>query len=250
MLTPEFEAFEDCIDHLKTANNSSYSQGRYLDKRGLTSNRAIGQKDYIKQLLQGGVQCQHMENYKRNSFPEILLNVSLRPCPFCKWEYVPDDYDTTRSVFKLVLKQSHSPDLNKKMLLALTCTPTLCAKEKALDKKCKVTFAIPFIMKNELYANYDNLNIYIVIILMLILLLIFTSSTFYFLRRRKRMRSVKIILLEILYKMKIRSLNRDKNITISNYTLFEIIGIHSELKNFLPISLPIRWQKLNNTNAL
>ena len=146
-----------------------------------------------------------MDNYTSKNFPDYLQNVSLRPCPFCNWEYVPDDKDNTSWVFKLVLKQSHGPDQKKKMLLALTCTPMPCTKTKELDKRCKVTFAIPFIMKNGLNANHDSLNIYIVIILVLIVLLIFTSSTFYFLRRRKRMRSVKIICLEILYKIKIGS---------------------------------------------
>ena len=132
-----------------------------------------------------------MDNYKSKNFPDYSQNVSLRPCPFCKWEYVPDDKDIASWVFKLVFKQAHGPDQNENVLLALTCTPTLCTKEKVLDKKCQVTFAIPFIIRNGFYANPDNVNIYIVIILMLILLLIFTSSTFYFLKRGKRIRLVK-----------------------------------------------------------
>ena len=133
-----------------------------------------------------------MDNYKSKKFPDYLQNVSLRPCPFCNWEYVPDNKDYTSWFFKLILKQTHNPDQNKKMLLALTCTPTLCTKEKLLDKKCKVTFAIPFIMKNGLHANHDHVNIYIVISLMLIILLIVTTTIFYFLKRGKRIRLVKI----------------------------------------------------------
>ena len=189
-ITPDFEAFLDCIEHLKTANNSSYYQDRYIDKRGLVANRTIKANEYIKELLQGNVQCQHMDNYKRKSFPDYLQNVSLRPCPICNWEYVPDDKDNDRWVFKLVLKQTHVPEQNKKLLLALTCKPTLCVRKKVLDKKCKVTFAIPFIMKNGLYANHDNINIYIVILLMLILLLILISSAVYFIKKGKRIRLV------------------------------------------------------------
>ena len=131
-----------------------------------------------------------MDNYKRKSFPDYLQNVSLRPCPICNWEYVPDDKDNDRWVFKLVLKQTHVPEQNKKLLLALTCKPTLCVRKKVLDKKCKVTFAIPFIMKNGLYGNHDNINIYIVILLMLILLLILISSAVYFIKKGKRIRLV------------------------------------------------------------
>ena len=59
-LSTDFEAFQDCVEHLKYANNSSYYQERYLSKRGLDSNKTIYGKDFLQKLLQGGIQCQHL----------------------------------------------------------------------------------------------------------------------------------------------------------------------------------------------
>ena len=197
-LSTDFEAFQDCVEHLKSANNSSFYQESYLSKRGFNPNNTIWGKDFLQELLQGGIQCQHLNNYKRKTFPNYLYNTSLSPCSICDWEYVPFDEHEEKSIFKISFKSTYESAVKiedenryqirhkeKETLLALTCTPTFCMRETVLDKKCKVTFAIPFVIQNSFYPAHKHEIVYSLIISFSVILLIFTSITFYLLRRRK-----------------------------------------------------------------
>ena len=200
VVRPDFQAFQDCIEHLKASNNSSFWQQRYLSKRGLPPNKTIMEKEFLQELLRGGIQCQHLNSNTMEQFPDYSQNVSLNSCPVCDWEYVPDEINDDKWIFNIILKHSHHPNLvkdekqiemtNNKNLFALTCTPAFCMRERVLHKKCKVTFAIPFVMiKDSFNQSFENGIILIVLISLFFLLLIFVSTfTFYLLKRRNTKR--------------------------------------------------------------
>ena len=200
VLRPDFQGFQDCIEHLKSSNNSSFSQQRYLRKRGLPPNKTIMEKEFLQELLRGGIQCQHLNSNTMEQFPDYSQNVSLNSCPVCDWEYVPDEINDDKWIFNIILKHSHHPNLekdekqiemtNKKNLFALTCTPAFCMRERVLHKKCKVTFAIPFvIIKDSFNQTLENGIVLIVTISFLFLLLIFVCTfTFYLIKRRSTKR--------------------------------------------------------------
>ena len=153
------------------------------------------EKEFLQELLRGGIQCQHINSNTMEQFPDYSHNVSLNSRPVCDWEYIPDEINNDKWIFNIILKHSHHPNLqkdekqiemtNNKNLFALTCTPAFCMRERVLHKKCKVTFAIPFVINDSFSQNFDNVIVLIVVISFLFLLLIFVSTFIFYLMKRR-----------------------------------------------------------------
>lgn len=166
-LHPNFTAFYDCINMIKTHYELKYED--YDDK-------IIIMEEYEKALSQR-LRCESISDIELSSNFFNLRNISVGPSDFgnCIVEYVPAQNNTEDGFFNVTLKQNKYLDIryfnetssqSNGHLMALTCNPphetysSLCPKREVQSRDCGVTFAVPFIigkkypwMKNQYFLE-------------------------------------------------------------------------------------------------
>ena len=144
-LRPNFTAFYDCINMIKTHE--------------LMKNDSPDYKEALSQRLR----CESVRDIESNLNFVRLRNISVGPSEFgkCIVEYVPGENNEENGFFNITLKQTkyinkhyfnETSSQDHGHLMALTCNPpyqtysSQCSAKVKQTRACGVTFAIPFII--------------------------------------------------------------------------------------------------------
>ena len=165
-LHPNFKAFYDCINMIKTHNELEYE-----------SYDAITIKNEYERALSQRLRCESISDMESSSNFFNLRNISVGPSEFgnCIVEHVPGENSKEDGFFNITLKQTKYIDIrhfnntssqDNGHLMVLTCNPphetysSLCPYRQIQSSKCGVTFAVPFIigkkspwMKNQYFLD-------------------------------------------------------------------------------------------------
>ena len=165
-LHPNFTAFYDCINMIKTHNENEYE-----------SYDEITTKNEYEKAISQRLRCESIIDMESSSNLFNLRNISVGPSEFgnCIVEHVPGENNKEDGFFNITLKQTKYIDIHyfndsssqdNGHLMVLTCNPphetysSLCPKRQIQSSKCGVTFAVPFIigkkspwMKNQYFLD-------------------------------------------------------------------------------------------------
>ena len=212
-LRPQFPAFKDCMKHiLKGSSKFYYTSVKTIDPL----------QEYYTRLLERGIECQFFK-HSPSMLSFNFTNVTLRPSTNkeCTWTWIQDGENTWDGAFNIKLQQtqetsvddSHHKDLlpvsnsDQDVIMAITCwIPSPSSRhyrwlqkmrrisvnheKDNVAEKLGVTFAIPFILRNnslmtsklihsgEIILDYKTSVIILSITALLFLLLVIAGYLF------------------------------------------------------------------------
>ena len=151
-LRPNFTAFYDCINMIKSHNENEYE-----------SYDEITIKNEYEKALSQRLRCESISDIESNSNFVNIRNISVGAIEFgkCIVEYVPGENNEENGFFNITLKQTkyinkhyfnETSSQDHGHLMALTCNPpyqtysSQCSAKVKQTRACGVTFAIPFII--------------------------------------------------------------------------------------------------------